>query len=271
MRLGLHLIVLRLCCQAACELWTALRSSSERSAARSSQAVKQHGRSAIRCSPSLTKRPPAGRTGGFLGARAALAVASVRMRDGAATRRRLLRHREPRSTSFWSAACPLSPAGHCAARGPRAHHRVDQLADWPRSAVRFIYISELSYALFARARESFELCSHFKSLPPVAPRDLPTNVTWRAHRRKAEKAPRRPRPRIGRVLGEGGDTTRGVTRAYKTRSRRTKTALFVGKPRYHQSWTLTFKSRPENGKVRMPIDAAMLLGCIWVPQPCLDA
>eukprot|EP01046_Picozoa_sp_COSAG06_P061859 COSAG06_NODE_13733_length_1224_cov_4.125333_1_plen_167_part_10 len=67
-----------------------------------------------------------------------------------------------------------------------------------RKKHRFIYISELSYALFARARESFELCSHFKSLPPVAPRDLPTNVTWRAHRRKAEKAPRRPRPRIGR-------------------------------------------------------------------------
>ena len=204
MRLGLHLIVLRLCCSAACELRTALRSSSERSAARSSQAAEQHSRSAIRCSPSLTKRPPAGRTGGFLGARAAHTAASVCMHDGAATRRGLQRHREPRSTSFWIAACPLRPAGHCAARGSRAHHRPDQLADWPRSAVRFICISELSYALFARARESFELCSHFKSLPPVAPRDLPTNVTWRAHRRKAEKAPRRPRPRIGRVLGEGG-------------------------------------------------------------------
>jgi hypothetical protein len=69
-------------------------------------------------------------------------------------RRGLQRHREPRSTSFWSVACPLSPAGHCAARGPRAHHRVDQLAGWPRSAVRFTYISELSYALFARARAS---------------------------------------------------------------------------------------------------------------------
>ena len=142
-----------------------------------------------------------------MGARAAPAAASVRMHDGAATRRGLQRHREPRSTSFWSVACPLSPAGHCAARGPRAHHRVDQLADWPRSAVRFIlysYISELSYALFARARESFELCSHFKSLPPVAARDLSTNVTWHAHGRKPEKAPRRPRPRIGPVLGEGG-------------------------------------------------------------------
>ena len=204
MRLGLHLIALRLCCSAACELRAALRSLDERSAARSSQAVEQHSRSAIRCSPSLTKRPPAGRTSRILGARAAPAAASVRMHDGAATRRGLQRHREPRSTSFWSAACPLSPAGHCAARGPRAHHRVDQLADWPRSAVRFIYISELSYALFARARESFELCSHFKSLPPVAARDLSTNVTWRARSRKPEKAPRRPHPRIGRVLGEGG-------------------------------------------------------------------
>jgi hypothetical protein len=139
-----------------------------------------------------------------LGARAAPAAASVRMHDGAATRRGLQRHREPRSTSFWSVACPLSPAGHCAARGPRAHHRVDQLADWPRSAVRFIYISELSYALFARARVSFELCSHFKRLPPVVARDLPSNVTWRAHRRKPEKAPRRPHSRIGPVLGEGG-------------------------------------------------------------------
>ena len=131
--------------------------------------------------------------------------ACVRMRDGAAARRGLQRHREPRSTSFWSAACSLSPAGHCAARGSRAHHRVDQLADWPRSAVRFICISELSYALFARARESSELCSHFKSLPPVAARDLSTNVTWHAHIRKPGKAPRRPRPRIGPVLGEGGD------------------------------------------------------------------
>ena len=59
--------------------------------------------------------------------------------------------------------------------------------------------------MFARARESFELCSHFKSLPPVAARDLSTNVTWRARSRKPEKAPRRPHPRIGPVLGEGGD------------------------------------------------------------------
>ena len=128
-RLGLHLIVLRLCCSTACELRTVLRSHNERSAVRSSQAAEQHSRSAIRCSPSLTKRPPAGRTSRILGARAALAAASVRMHDGAATRRGLQRHREPRSTSFWSVACPLSPAGHCAARGSRAHHRVDQLAD----------------------------------------------------------------------------------------------------------------------------------------------
>eukprot|EP01046_Picozoa_sp_COSAG06_P012307 COSAG06_NODE_719_length_12828_cov_24.153036_8_plen_75_part_00 len=66
-----------------------VHSSSERSAARSSQAAEQHSRSAIRCSPSLTKRPPAGRTGGFLGARAALAAASVRMREDAAARRGL--------------------------------------------------------------------------------------------------------------------------------------------------------------------------------------
>ena len=179
---------------AACELRTVLRSHDERSAVRSSQAAEQHSRSAIRCSPSLTKRPAAGRTSRILGARAALAAASVCMHEDAATRRGLQRHREPRSTSFWSAACPLSPAGYCAARGPRAHHRVDQLADWPRSAVRFICISELSYALFARARESFELCSHFKSLPPVTARDLSTNVTWHAHSRKPEEAPRRPRP-----------------------------------------------------------------------------
>jgi len=204
-RRGLHLIALRLCCSAACELRTALRSSCEQNTVQSSQAVEQHSRSAIRCSSSLTKRPPAGRTSRILGARAALAAASVCMHEDAATRRGLQRHREPRSTSFWSAACPLSPAGYCAARGPRAHHRVDQLADWPRSAVRFICISELSYALFARARESSELCSHFKSLPPVAARDLSTNVTWHAHSRKPEEAPRRPRPRIGPVLGEGGD------------------------------------------------------------------
>ena len=66
---------------------------------------------------------------------------------------------------------------------------VREVADWPRSAVRFpIKCSnhELSYALLARARESFELCSHFKSLPPVSDRELSTNLTWRAHRRKPE-------------------------------------------------------------------------------------
>ena len=204
MRLGLHLIVLRLSCSTACQLRPAPALWCERSAVQSSQAVEQLSQSAIRCSPSLTKRAPAGRTGGFLGARAAHAAAFVRMREGAATCLGLRCFSEPRSTGFWSATCPLSQVGHCAARGSRAHHRPDQLADWPRSAVRFIYISELSYALFARARESFELCSHFKSLPPVVARDLSTNVTWRAHRRKVEKAPRRPRPRIGPVLGEGG-------------------------------------------------------------------
>ena len=164
MRLGLHLIALRLCCSAACELRTALRSSSERSAARSSQAAEQHSRSAIRCSPSLTKRPPAGRTGGFLGARAAHTAASVRMHDGAATCRGLQGHREPRSTSFWSAACPMSPAGHCAARGSRAHHRPDQLADWPRSAVRFIY---------CRLKPCDDACAHARSFASTWA--LPTN------------------------------------------------------------------------------------------------
>ena len=72
---------------------------------------------------------PAGRTRRILGARAALAAASVRMHDGTGTRRGLQRHREPRSTSFWSVACPLSQSGHCAARGSHAHHRADQLAD----------------------------------------------------------------------------------------------------------------------------------------------
>ena len=164
MRLELHLIALRLCCSAACGLRTALRSSSERSTVRSSQAAEQHSRSAIRCSPSLTKRPPAGRTRRILGGRAAQAAASVRMHDGAATRRGLQRHREPRSTSFWSVACPLSPAGHCAARGSRAHHRPDQLADWPRSAVRFIY---------CRLKPCDDACAHARSFASTWA--LPTN------------------------------------------------------------------------------------------------
>jgi hypothetical protein len=62
-RLELHLIALRLCCSTACELWTVFCSHDERSAVRSSQAAEQHSRSAIRCSPSLTKPGPAGRTG----------------------------------------------------------------------------------------------------------------------------------------------------------------------------------------------------------------
>ena len=136
-RLGLHLIVLRLGCSTACQLRPAPALWCERSAVQSSQAVKQPSQSAIRCSPSLTKRAPAGRTGGFLGARAAHAAASVRMREGAATCRGLQWLSAPRSTGFWSATCPLSQVGHCAARGSRAHHRPDQLADWPRSAVRF--------------------------------------------------------------------------------------------------------------------------------------
>ena len=171
------------------------------------QAAEQHSRSAIRCSPSLTKRPPAGRTGGFLGARAAHTAASVRMYDGAATCRRLQGHREPRSTSFWSVACPLSQSGHCAARGSHAHHRADQLADWPRSAVGFpIKCSnhELSYALLARARESFKLCSHFKSLPPVSDRELSADLTWRAHRRKPEFPGRGPETQSRCVQGERG-------------------------------------------------------------------
>ena len=117
-----------------------------------------------RCSPSLTKWPPAGRTGGFLGARAAQAAASVRMREDAAARRGLQRYREPRSTSFWSAACPMSPAGHCAARGSRAHHRPDQLADWPRSAVRFIY---------CRLKPCDDACAHARSFASTWA--LPTN------------------------------------------------------------------------------------------------
>ena len=116
-------------------------------------------------------------------------------------------HREPRSTSFWIAGCPLSQSGHCAARGSHAHHRADQLADWPRSAVRFpIKCSnhELSYALLARARESFELCSHFKSLPPVSDRELSTDLTWRAHRRKPEFPALGSGTQSRCVLGERG-------------------------------------------------------------------
>ena len=131
-RLGLHLIALWLSCSTACELWTALLSHHNAGAGRSWQAVEQPSRSTIRCSPSLTKRAPAGRTGGFWGARAAHAAAFVRMREGAATCLGLQWLSEPRSTGFWSATCPVSQAGHCAARGSRAHHRADQLADWPR-------------------------------------------------------------------------------------------------------------------------------------------
>ena len=171
------------------------------------QAVEQHNRSAIRCSPSLTKRPPAGRTGGLLGARAAHTAAFVCMCEGAATRRGLQRDHEPRSTCFRSAPRPSSQTGHCAARGSHAHHHADQLADWPRSAVRFpIKCSnhELSYALLARARESFELCSHFKSLPPVSDRELSADLTWRAHRRKPEFPALGPRTQSSRVQGERG-------------------------------------------------------------------
>ena len=119
-RLGLHLIALRLCCSTACELRTALRSCYERSAVRSSQAAEQYSRSATRCSPCLTKPGPAGRTGGFLAARAPYATVSVRVREGAATRRGLHCSHEPRCTSFWSPACPVSRSGCCGAPPSRA-------------------------------------------------------------------------------------------------------------------------------------------------------
>ena len=61
-RLGLHLIALRLSCSTACQLRPAPALWCERSAVQSSQAVEQLSQSAIRCSPSLTKRAPAGRT-----------------------------------------------------------------------------------------------------------------------------------------------------------------------------------------------------------------
>ena len=129
------------------------------------------------------------------------------MREGAATCLGLQCFSEPRSTGFWSATCPLSQAGHCAARGSRAHHRPDQLADWPRSAVRFPIICsnhELSYTLLARARQSFELCSHFKSLPPVSHRELSADLTWRAHRRKPEFPALGLGTQSTRVQGERG-------------------------------------------------------------------
>ena len=159
---------------------------------------------------------------------------------------------------------PWSQSGHCAARGSRAHHIVDQLADWPRSAVRFIYISELSYALFARARESFELCSHFKSLPPVAARDLSTNVTWRAHRRKVEKAPRRPRPRIGPVLGEGG------VKNFHTELNSFPSSEFmyrIRRPSRDSPYGAEFRERPPSGRAQRYLPT--LARCLPPPRPHL--
>ena len=162
---------------------------------------------AAACAARAPRNPPVRPAGGFLGARAAHAAAFVRMREGAATCLGLQWLSEPRSTGFWSATCPLSQAGHCAARGSRAHHRPDQLADWPRSAVRFPIICsnhELSYTLLARARQSFELCSHFKSLPPVSDRELSADLTWRARRRKPEFPGPGPETQSRCVQGERG-------------------------------------------------------------------
>eukprot|EP01046_Picozoa_sp_COSAG06_P033777 COSAG06_NODE_3477_length_5284_cov_62.292768_4_plen_167_part_00 len=120
---------------------------------------------------------------------------------------RLPRARGTRSGVGFTPLPERGSAGHCAARGSRAHHRLDQLADWPRSAVRFpIKCSnhELSYALLARARESFELCSHFKSLPPVSDRELSADLTWRARRRKPEFPGPGPETQSRCVQGERG-------------------------------------------------------------------
>ena len=77
------------------------------------------------------------------------------MREGVATCRGLQCFSEPRSNGFWSATCPLSQVGHCAARGSRAHHRADQLADWPRShqsGPRARTISMMSPSAAARSK-----------------------------------------------------------------------------------------------------------------------
>ena len=90
------------------------------SAVRSSQAAEQLSQSATWCSPCLTKQLPAGRTGGFLAARAPYATVSVCVREGAATRRGLHCSHEPHCTSFWTAACPMSWSGCYGAPPSRA-------------------------------------------------------------------------------------------------------------------------------------------------------
>ena len=72
---------------------------------------------------------------------------------------------------------------------PEARARIIARISWltgrGQQSDSYTYLSS-SYASFARARESFELCSHFKSLPPVSDRELSADLTWRAHRRKPE-------------------------------------------------------------------------------------
>ena len=63
---------------------------------------------------------------------------------------------------------------------------------------------ELSYALLARARQSSELCSHFKSLPRVSDRELSADLTWRARRRKPEFPALGLGTQSTRVQGERG-------------------------------------------------------------------
>jgi hypothetical protein len=100
------------------------------------------------------------------------------MREDAATSRGLQRHREPRSTSFWSAACPLSPAGYCAARGPRAHHRVAAWISWltgrGQQSDSYAYLSSVtrhlpelaSLSSFARILKAYHLLQ-LETYPPM--------------------------------------------------------------------------------------------------------
>ena len=104
-----------------------------------------------------------------------------------------------------SPATPASPVRHattgqsCIGRGAR------------RSAVSLIsghaqkYV--VSYALLAIAREPFELCPNFKSPPSIARRELSIDLRWPASKLETQNPPLRSDPRIGHILGEGGDKT----------------------------------------------------------------
>jgi hypothetical protein len=89
----------------------------------------------------------------------------------------------------------------------------------------------------------FELCSHFKSLPPVSVRELSANLTWRASNPFSEFPALGPETQSRCVQGERGvkQRVKTVTELARHSSENTHTLSLLGQPRLAKAssgWTI---------------------------------